>query len=1245
MTPPGYLVNQGECLVKVIFVEFPDIAPITYTPDMEVVFDEMAEFLEQQSSTEANYHSDPDRFIFEAEVVQQPISGAKTWEADYGWQKYSSEDSVLTIERYGDYWEDVEGSIGGGIEVAYAGELQAEILCEIDSVYTSAGQPSPFDGADMIYYIYFMDDYDQDMFSHADGFSGTMIRWNRFDILSGMNPAFYDTTIFTDSTACRSPYGTTQVWAEAPDYEARFGSILPHELGHQFVRDSHTPKTSEVQCETSEEIYSYYYGPYSLMRADECQGKPFVPFIYYDLQKIGWLDPPILVTSDTTGLRVDEIRRGGQVVRIWLDRYDYRATYGNAESGYSEYGYDQYFEIMFHGGVDEESRTDLSTGTDPTYRSQGLAIWHAVYMLIDGVVQAVPMCLDLEVSSGLFSDPGTWGEPDSVHGYDNHDIWYDRADSCAHREVGGPNGIYSYFGDVDDFWDRSTKDEFSYRSNPSTATYPYVECDEGEMCYDGFVRSILRPQTEQNSMVIKITDQGTDYAVIDVLYAPYEEVTAPVAGEDVVKGVPYDIRWGNEHPIIDTCDILVAYDGAAWDTLAVDFNVTLQSYTWTPDETAGTADIKIIYHNVNTDYTEPCIVEDINLVEPTNVVFENKSTDTGLNYSGQPYSAVGVDYYNDGATQARDYEDLFVSIRSSDPSLNLCDYVSAGGVPYFSSPPNALPGSLPSDLKGASYADYDNDGDMDLFVAGGATHLSYLCRNNGSGQYETLQTSILPENLDSSVYAGVWADYDGDGWVDLFLCRGNESDGVAVADYLLRNDLSDSGVFQDVTSSLTYGGGMTSQTSSHAAVWADVNGDDLLDLFVANNRPLDSPPSAVDHCRLFMADPVNLGQFSEESATRFSGLVDDMSQMTAVDMADIDLDGDVDLVAGYEGMSCCAIVYRNNGSGYFQSDDAIFLNGFDSTSGVRFYDPDLDGWPDLLVTSQDTGTEPRHFRNVGALNSAKTFVPVTDHIFPVDPGTSAEGLVTLDWNRDGDTDVFLGRAVSSGDFFYRTKLTDGTDAPTQNVIALRLSSPQGVNNRAGIGAKVVVSFDNHTLVQWVDGGSSRGGQDDLVLTFPVEQSSGNIPISITWPNGWEQTALARIHTAGSAPEDVLDNTNPTIRENSVIGYSSFDPATGYSLVFNWATEYGFDPALDKVVLKNSAGLKIATLTASTPDVTIEQDRQSDGSYRHTLIWESWDCEPFTSVYYEVTSQHRPRISDTSEEKSFYQGYCLRNIWR
>lgn len=139
---------------------------------------------------------------------------------------------------------------------------------------------------------------------------------------------------------------------------------------------------------------------------------------------------------------------------------------------------------------------------------------------------------------------------------------------------------------------------------------------------------------------------------------------------------------------------------------------------------------------------------------------------------------------------------------------------------------------------GASWGDYDNDGDDDLFVTNGVipgNHKNFLYRNEGTGRFTKITAGDIVTQTSPNGSAGAcWGDYDNDGRLDLFVpTPGNTN-------RLYHND--GNGVFSKVTSGVV----VNSFLYSDGGSWVDYDQDGDLDLLVVNSAPVRQPVTAAN---------------------------------------------------------------------------------------------------------------------------------------------------------------------------------------------------------------------------------------------------------------------------------------------------------------------------------------------------------------------------------------------------------------
>ena len=126
---------------------------------------------------------------------------------------------------------------------------------------------------------------------------------------------------------------------------------------------------------------------------------------------------------------------------------------------------------------------------------------------------------------------------------------------------------------------------------------------------------------------------------------------------------------------------------------------------------------------------------------------------------------------------------------------------------------------------GISVVDFNNDGYLDIFVAG--KNSSRLYKNQGNGTFIDVTKSSGISDAYNTV-AGMWADYDNDGFADLLLVNYQDANGKAEQNILYHNN--GDGTFRDVSSE----SGLNHKDYSSSAAWADIDNDGDLDLFISN---------------------------------------------------------------------------------------------------------------------------------------------------------------------------------------------------------------------------------------------------------------------------------------------------------------------------------------------------------------------------------------------------------------------------
>jgi len=404
--------------------------------------------------------------------------------------------------------------------------------------------------------------------------------------------------------------------------------------------------------------------------------------------------------------------------------------------------------------------------------------------------------------------------------------------------------------------------------------------------------------------------------------------------------------------------------------------------------------------------------------------------------------------------------------------------------------------------RGVACADYDNDGDPDLYICNRLANV--LLRNDGGFVFQDVTADPLQFSSDSR--GATWGDYDNDGLLDLYIATYNSDN------HLARNLGGDA--FGDSSHAVPY------HQYARGATWVDYDTDGDLDLYSFGQ----------ENGRLFRND----GSIGFVNAT--AGPLLDPINAGSVVWADFDHDMDPDMYMVNENLTANKL-YRNDGDGAFTDVTTPPLGDALSGRGTVWVDYDNDGDFDIFVANNgpnrlfryemDTGqfvdattpeiVEPVNSSGVtwadfdldGYLDFYVTNVNIANSLFLNDgDGTFTEvicpdlededlgmGTISADFDGDGDLDIYLLNH-NAENRMYENNLANGNHW-------LHVCLVGTVSGKTAIGARVIIVVDGMKQVRVVSGGEVYGSQDDLIQEFGLGAATEVDSLWVVWPRQFD----------------------------------------------------------------------------------------------------------------------------------------------
>ena len=415
-------------------------------------------------------------------------------------------------------------------------------------------------------------------------------------------------------------------------------------------------------------------------------------------------------------------------------------------------------------------------------------------------------------------------------------------------------------------------------------------------------------------------------------------------------------------------------------------------------------------------------------------------------------AANAVDFDGDGDI------DLYLSCGRWDGSCGNAlfrnDGVGSDGLPAFSDVTDALGLWDPSvSTFGGAWADYDLDGDLDLFQSCKALQAApdvvsedQLWRNDGDAFVNVAMESGLGSPRDG--HQAAWLDYDADGWPDVFV-------PVLGGPNLLYRNLGD-GTFEDVTPPA-----LQEPSNAFAAVAADFNQDGFQDLLVSGRAERSGNNVEEEQHGLFLSD----GE------------------------------------GGFQDLSF--------GTGLNSAGDGSTNIG---TMGLQVGDLDLDGFPEVVFGTGDPNAGERNSMGsfVPYADSIR-WVDRTDLIDSAGQGVGenmppypfrTHGMVMADLDGDLDTDLFMGNG--GGPVPEPNQLWSNETAVRNHALRVRLEGSTA--NSRGVGAQIRVSGGPEGESSWaswrtIEAASGFNSSRPTTTLIGLGHCAGPYHVTVAWPGG------------------------------------------------------------------------------------------------------------------------------------------------
>lgn len=481
--------------------------------------------------------------------------------------------------------------------------------------------------------------------------------------------------------------------------------------------------------------------------------------------------------------------------------------------------------------------------------------------------------------------------------------------------------------------------------------------------------------------------------------------------------------------------------------------------------------------------------------------FQDVAMDLGVDVNELSGGICLDDFNNDG------YLDMMVSSWSNDNQIRFFENNQKGGFTDKTSDTGLVGVTGGLNLK---HADYNNDGFLDFIILRGAWLENYgdipnsLIRNNGDGTFTDVTEEaglISPRPTQTAI----WADFNLDGWLDIFIANESTPKGENRCELFLNNS---DGTFTDIAQDA----GITEVGFFKGVASGDINNDGYQDIYISN----------------FNGKNLLYINSSDENSTSFELALDSAGVSEPIEsfstwMFDYNNDGLEDIfVSGYSNSKSSPVnmlmanirnyghqrlikhrpkLYKNNGNGTFTNMSVeAGLNEPVTTMGCNFGDLNNDGFLDFYLATGDPSymsivPNKMYLNNGGNSFEDVTFSGGFGHI----QKGHAVGFGDLDMDGDQDIYAVMGGAYEGDNF--QNVLFENPIGNKNNWINIVLEGTK--SNRSAIGARLELTVEENgterKIYNTVGTGASFGG-NSLMAEIGIGTATAIKKLEIKWPN-------------------------------------------------------------------------------------------------------------------------------------------------